>query len=272
MNKKLQFVLWIIIAVVVLAGIGVYGYRFFQAKTETPVYPEATFEIENYGTVKIELYPEYAPNTVTNFIKLIEKGYYNGKVIYGKDDICMYVGRDTEGNAVNPKLSLISDDVEENSENDYDYTIKGEFIANGFGTNTLRHEKGVVSLIRNDYTQYVQTLRAESYDSGNAQIGIMMNDNSSNLNGLYAAFGKVTEGLDVLENIYNTSEIAPKEETEEAQAEESSSSIQEFKTYPVIKSATVDTHGIKFSNPIVEKAFDYSAYMYDLINNYYSEQ
>ena len=73
MNKKLQFVLWIIIAVVVLAGIGVYGYRFFQAKTETPVYPEATFEIENYGTVKIELYPEYAPNTVTNFIKLIEK-------------------------------------------------------------------------------------------------------------------------------------------------------------------------------------------------------
>lgn len=270
MGKKVQAIIWILIAIVAILLIGVVGYNLVLNKTEAVVHPEVSFEIENYGTVKMELYPEYAPNTVANFIKLVEKGYYNNKVVYGKDDICMYVGRDQEGNAINPTAGLIDDSIEAGSDSDYDYTIPGEFVAAGYEKNTLRHEKGVISLIRNDYTQYVQTLTEESYNSGNAQLGIMMSDNSSKLNGVYSAFGKVTEGMDVLERIYNEAEIkAP--ETAEDGSTTSESDIQSFSSYPVIKSATVDTHGIDYGMPKIEEAFDYSAYLYNMMSSYYSE-
>lgn len=270
MGKKLKFILWVIIVIAVLALIGISVYNIVMAKTEKTVYPEVTFELENYGNIKMELYPEYAPNTVTNFIKLVEKGYYNEKVIYGKDEVCLYLGRNQEGDAVNPKISLISDNVEADSENDYDYTIPGEFVANGFKKNTLKHEKGIISLIRNDYTQYVPTLTKESYNSGNSQVGIMMTDQASNLNGVYAAFGKITEGLDILEKIYKETELAPKETNEDGTEVEGG--IERFKAYPKIKSATVDTHGIDYGVPVTEKAFDYSAYMYDLMSSYYNTE
>lgn len=287
MGKKIKFVLWIIIVIAIVALIGFCVYNIVKSKTDKVVYPEVIFEIENHGNIKMELYPEYAPNTVANFIKLVEKGYYNEKVIYGKDEVCLYVGRNQEGEAVNPKISLITDNVEADSENDYDYTIPGEFVANGFKQNTLRHEKGVISLIRNDYTQYVSTLTSESYNSGNAQIGIMMTDTASNLNGVYAAFGKVTEGLEILEKIYKETEIAKEEAPEDAttdattettaeeatgettdESAEETGGIQSFNVYPKIKTATVDTHGIDYGMPITEEAFDYSAYMYDLMNQY----
>ena len=127
----------------------------------------------------------------------------------------MYAGRDTEGNAINPKISLIDDSIEAGTDADYEYTIPGEFVVNGYEQNTLRHEKGVISLIRNDYTQYVASLSKESYNSGNAQIGIMMSDSATTLNGVYAAFGKITEGMDVLEKIYNEVEIKHPEATED---------------------------------------------------------
>ena len=269
MSKKLRFILWLIIVIAIVLLIGTSIYNIVMAKTEKVSHPEVTFELENYGNIKMELYPEYAPNTVANFIKLVEKGYYNDKVIYGKDEVCLYVGRNQDGEAVNPKISLISDNIEADSEDDYEYTIPGEFVANDFKQNTLIHEKGVVSLIRNDYTQYVPTLTEESYNSGNAQIGIMMGDGASNLNGVYAAFGRITEGLDILEKIYNETEIAPKENTEEG-VDTTESAIDRFNTYPKIKSATVDTHGIDYGNPVTEKAFDYSAYMYDLMSSYYN--
>lgn len=269
MGKKLKIVLWSIIVIGIITLIGLNVYSLVMAKTQEVVHPEVSFEVENYGTIKMELYPEYAPNTVTNFIKLVEKGYYNEKVIYGKDEVCLYVGRNQEGEAVNPKISLISDNVEVGSENDYDYTIPGEFVANDFKQNTLRHEKGVISLIRNDYTQYVPTLSKESYNSGNAQIGIMMGDASSNLNGVYAAFGKITEGMEILEKIYNESEIAPKEKNEDG-TEAKESAIDRFNNYPKIKNVTVDTHGISYGLPVTEKAFDYEAYMYELMNSYYN--
>ena len=96
-----------------------------------------------------------------------------------------------------------------------------------------------------------------------------MGDGASNLNGVYAAFGRITEGLDILEKIYNETEIAPKENTEEG-VDTTESAIDRFNTYPKIKSATVDTHGIDYGNPVTEKAFDYSAYMYDLMSSYYN--
>ena len=276
MNKKLKIVLWIVSALAVLALIGNLCYRIYLAKTEQVVHPQVSFEIENYGTVKMELYPEYAPNTVANIIKLVEKGYYNNKVIYGKDDVCLYVGRNSEGEAENPKTSLLNSEIEADSEYDFEYTIKGEFLANGFKQNTLSHQKGVVSLMRSDYTQYFSELSEESYNSGNAQIGIIMEDTRS-LNGMYTGFAKIIEGLDVLEKIYNEHQIKVDEETEETHAHEdgeehSTEGIQEFEGYPVIKSATVDTFGNDYGNPVIEEAFDYNAYMNDYLSSYYSTQ
>lgn len=271
MSKKVQFVIWAIILIAVVGLLGGLVYSVVKMNTEGNVHPEVTFEIKDYGNVKMELYPEYAPNTVTNFIKLVEKGYYNNKVVYGKDDICMYVGRDQEGNAINPTLGLIDDSIEAGTDADYEYTISGEFVANGYQKNTLRHEKGVISLIRNDYTQYVQTLTEESYNSGNAQLGIMMSDNSSTLNGVYTAFGRVTEGMEVLEKIYNEVAIKEPETAEDGSTTTSESDIQAFSAYPVIKSATVDTHGIDYGMPKTEKAFDYSSYLYNLMSSYYSD-
>lgn len=270
MSKKIQFVVWTIIAIIAVLIIGVVAYNAINKMTGEANHPEAVFEIENYGTVKMELYPEYAPNTVANFIKLIEAGYYNNKVIYGKDDICLYVGRNSGGEIDKPKISLISSDIEADSEGDYEYSIKGEFVANDFEQNTLRHEKGVISLIRDDYTQYISSLTEQSYNSGNSQIGIMMSDEARSLNGAYTAFGRITEGLDILEKIYNESEMKPAEENAEnpeAQAE-ASDDINQFATYPVITSASVDTHGEDFGMPETMEAFNYEEYMQNLMSQY----
>ena len=238
MKKKIGMVLWVIVLVAVLAGLGYYGYGFTKMKTTGNVHPVATFNIKNgdkEGVVKFELYPEYAPNTVTNFIKLIDCGYYDGKIVYGKDEVCMYIGRasgeetkatekdataegetaadatatdaaadttedaavvttDTEstvkkGDVINPKWSTIDPEVEEDSDADYEYSIKGEFYNNDFKQNTLSHEKWVLSMIRNDYSGVLQTqsteLVKEGYNSGNSQIGIMMSDKSWSDRNLY---------------------------------------------------------------------------------------
>lgn len=266
--KKVKIVLWILIALMVIGLIGLNVYSIYSAKTQKVVHPEISFEVENYGIIKMELYPEYAPNTVSNIIKLAEKGYYNNKVIYGKDEICLYMGRNSDGEAENPKASLINDTIESDSDSDYEYTISGEFLVNGYEENTLRHEKGVVSLMRSDYTQYFSDLSDESYNSGNAQLGVIMEDSPS-LNGAYAAFGKITEGLDILEKIYNEEAIKV-EETEEGEEEHTHEGIQEFAAYPVIKSATVNTFGNDYGMPNIMKAFDYNAYMNELLSAYYS--
>lgn len=271
MSKKIQFVVWVLVAIAAILLIGVVVYKTAYRVNYDVKHPEATFEIENYGKVKIELYPEYAPNTVTNFIKLIQVGYYNDKVIYGKDEMCLYVGRDAEGELVNPTIGLISDDIEAGSENDYDYTIPGEFVANGFEQNTLRHEKGIVTLIRNDYSQYLSNLSEQSYNSGNSQLGIMMSDDASALNGAYAAFGKITEGYEILEKIFNEAEMKPAETSEDGEETTSSDGIEQFASYPKITSATVETNGEDFGMPVTEEAFDYNSYMYNLMSSQYNQ-
>ena len=91
------------------------------------------------------------------------------------DDVAVYVGRNSEGNSDNPKLSTIDKTVQENSENDYSYSIDGEFVANNFKQNTLKHKKGVVSLVRADYTKQINSLTEQSYNSGTSQFTIVMN-------------------------------------------------------------------------------------------------
>lgn len=265
MKEKLKIVLGIVIAAIILLVSGFVVYNNARANSEKVVNPVATFEIQDYGTVKVELYPEYAPNTVTNLIALIESGYYNNKVIYGKDDICLYMARSAEEDSSGPKASLLDTSIEADSDSDYEYEINGEFVANGFEQNTLRHEKGVISLNRSDYTAY--GLTEESYNSGSAQFSVMM-ESTPNLDGVYCAFGKVTEGLDVLEKIYNEAAIA--EDTAEEAEESEEGSIKEFATMPVITSASVEKNGVDYGKPEVHEAFDIQAYINELYSSYYS--
>jgi len=298
--KKLKIIVWVIVLVAVCLGLCCYVYGFARKNIEGNTHPVATFNIKNgetEGAVKIELYPEYAPNTVTNFVKLIECGYYNGKIVYGKDEMCMYIGRASgdeeapaakegeeptkieKGDIIDPTWSTIDPEVEKGSDADYKYSIKGEFYNNGFVQNTLPHQKGIVSLIRNDYSQFAQTttssLIEEGYNSGNSQIGIMMSDESNSLNGLYAAFGRVIEGMDVLENIYNTAPIAKATaETTEGEANteevaEDEGGIKAFEGKITISSASVEKYGVDFGNPEIQKMFDYNTYLSDYYTQMY---
>ena len=128
--------------------------------------------IENFGAVKIELYPEIAPETVENFVKLIKSGFYDGLTFHRIYPGFMSQGGDPEGNG--------SGGTE---------TIKGEFSANGF-KNDLSHTRGVISMAR----------LGNDYDSASCQFFIMHED-SPFLDGQYAAFGKVSEGIEVIDAI-----------------------------------------------------------------------
>ncbi|MCR5769552.1 MAG: peptidylprolyl isomerase [Lachnospiraceae bacterium] len=137
--------------------------------------PIVTIEMENGKTIKAELYPEIAPNTVNNFISLINKGFYNGLIFHRVIEGFMIQGGCPDGNGTG----------------DPGYSIKGEFTNNRF-TNNLKHERGVLSMARSMFP-----------DSAGSQFFIMHKD-SPHLDGEYAAFGKVTEGMDVVDAIAST--------------------------------------------------------------------
>ena len=267
MSKKMQAIIWIIIAIIVLILIGGVAYGIVRYATQEVKNPEVTFEIEGYGNVKMVLYPEYAPNTVKNFIALVNAGYYNGKVIYGKDEFSEYWGRDTEGNVENPKLSTINSSIEADSDSEYEYEINGEFVANNFNQNTLSHKKGIVSMVRADYTKQVNNLTTQSYNSANSQFTILTQD-ATDLNGLYAAFGEVVEGMDIVEKIYATE--TKEQSAEEAGTDYNATTIKPFNTMPVIKNVTVETYGVDYGIPETHEASNYSQYLYELMNQYYS--
>ena len=134
--------------------------------------PVVTIEMENGGVIKAELYPEIAPNTVNNFISLIKKGYYDGLIFHRVIPGFMIQGGCPEGTGRGGP----------------GYEIKGEFSGNGF-PNALKHTEGVLSMARTMFP-----------DSAGSQFFIM-HRNSPHLDGQYAAFGKVTEGLDVVDAI-----------------------------------------------------------------------
>ncbi len=264
MGKKLQIVFWLVIAIAVFLLLGGVVYNFARATSEKAIHPEVTFEIENFGTVKMELYQEYAPNTVANIVKLVEKGYYTNKVIYGKNTLCLYFGTSEDGNEEIPQASLVNSEIGLNSDLDFAYTIPGEFLQNGFKQNTLCHEKGVVTLIRDNYGT---ALLEQGYNSGVSKLGVIMEDTAANLNGTYAAFGKITEGLNILEDLYLNAET--KEPEVDEQTGEVVSTIEEFSNKLVIKSATVNTHGIDFGVPEMVEYFDYDEYIYQVLSSQY---
>lgn len=136
--------------------------------------PVVTFEMENGGVFKAELYPEVAPNTVNNFISLVKKGFYDGLIFHRVISGFMIQGGDPKGVGIGGP----------------GYCIKGEFTANGFANN-LSHDKGVLSMAR-----------SMDPNSAGSQF-FVMHEFSPHLDGQYAAFGKVIEGQDVVDAIAN---------------------------------------------------------------------
>ena len=134
--------------------------------------PIVTIEMENGGVMKVELYPDIAPNTVANFISLVEKGFYNGTIFHRVIPGFMIQGGDPEGTGMGGP----------------GYRIKGEFTANRF-QNDLKHTKGVISMARSGHP-----------DSAGSQFFIMVDD-APHLDGQYASFGKVIEGIEVADQI-----------------------------------------------------------------------
>ena len=166
--------------------------------------PVVTITMDNGDVMKAELYPEIAPNTVNNFISLINKGFYDGKIFHRVISGFMIQGGCPNGNGMGGP----------------GYCIKGEFSQNRF-KNDLKHTPGVLSMAR-----------AMAPDSAGSQFFIMHKD-SAHLDGSYAAFGKVTEGLDIVDKIAAV------------QTDYQDRPLKEQK----IKSMTVETFGETYPEP-----------------------
>lgn len=166
--------------------------------------PIVTFEMKNGGVIKAELYPEVAPNTVKNFIDLVNRGFYDGLIFHRVIPGFMIQGGCPEGMGIGGP----------------GYSIKGEFSRNGF-KNDLKHTRGVLSMAR-----------AMSPDSAGSQFFIMVAD-APHLDGQYASFGKVIEGMDIADKIVST-----KTDYNDKPYEDQ-----------VMNKVTVDTFGEKFEEP-----------------------
>lgn len=243
-NKSLSLSIIALIFILILGGFLSYGY--YQKMTYKLQRPVVTMEIQDYGTVKIELYPDMAPNTAKNFIKLINEGYYNGLTFHRVEE-SLIQGGDKQGDGTGE------------TEN----TIKGEFKENGYD-NTLKFERGTLGLARKDYTYYSSlssSLVEEGYNSGYAQFFIMAQD-QENFDGYYTAFGKVIEdGMDIIDEI---SKLETEVETDEETGEQKATTKPVNK--PVISSMTVETYGVEYGEPEVEEAFDINSWF---MNYYY---
>lgn len=250
--KKFEKVYLIVIILVIIALIATLCYGYYKKHTMEVKNPIVTMEVENFGTIKLELYPELAPETVANFVTLANNGFYNNLTFHRIVSGFMIQGGDSKGNGTGtPTIS----DLKNNGDTT-NYSIKGEFIANGHNKNTLKHEEGVISMARSDYTSYSSTLSEESYNSAGSQFFIMTKANTS-LDGYYAAFGKVIEGLDVVHKI---EAVEVKEADESSESSEKSTPVNP----PVIKSVTVETYGVDYGLPKTLEPFDYTSWLYKL--------
>ena len=170
--------------------------------------PVITITMENGEQIRAELYPEIAPNTVNNFLSLINKGYYNGLIFHRVINGFMIQGGCPDGTGMGGP----------------GYHIPGEFAMNGF-KNELRHTEGVLSMAR-----------AQHPDSAGSQFFIM-HKTSPHLDGSYAAFGKVIEGMDVVNRIAETP-----------------TDWSDRPAHPqVMQSVTAETFGVTYEEPEVSK-------------------
>lgn len=175
-----------------------------EVRTPPEQLPIATIEVEGFGTIEAELYPHIAPNTVNNFIFLANSGFYDNLTFHRIIEGFMIQGGDPEGTGMGGP----------------GYSIKGEFGSNGF-YNDLQHTEGVLSMAR-----------TQQKDSAGSQFFIMAEDTPS-LDGEYAAFGKVINGMDVVKKI------------EKVETGANDAPVNKV----VIKSIKVDTKGEKYAEP-----------------------
>ena len=262
---KMKNILKIIILILIIGFIVFLCYGYYKKSTQEIKNPIVTMEVEKFGKVKIELYPDLAPDTVSNFVKLTENGFYNGLTFHRVIKDFMIQGGDSNGDGTGlPKLSDLNKEIQKDSEQDKEYCITGEFAANGYKNNNLNLTAGTIAMARSDYTAYSSTLSKESYNSGGSQFFIMTTDNYTGLSGIYAGFGKVIEGMDVINAIASVEVKANQEET---QGEENSSSNAEV-SKPVedvkISSMTVDTFGVDYGMPKTLDVFNYMKWLYSL--------
>ena len=167
--------------------------------------PIVTIEMENGKVMKAELYPEVAPNSVKNFIDLVNKGFYDGVIFHRVIPGFMIQGGDPDGTGMGGP----------------GYSIRGEFAKNGY-QNDLKHSRGVLSMAR-----------AMHPDSAGSQFFIMVAD-APHLDGQYAAFGKVIEGIEVADEIVS----APRDRRDRPHEDQR------------MKKVTVETFGVDYGEPI----------------------
>ena len=304
--KRILLILAIIIVALLLLYLGINYAKAGMNELKEDNNPVVTMEIEDYGTIKIELYPDMAPNTVKNFVALVNSGYYNGKTIseIGEDSIvggfdlsdgkqedseekkdeekATVEGEDTEEKYVpGPKLSNIK--TLKDGEDDTAYSIAGEFVEAGFTDNTLSHQRGVISMKRDTYEDYqyqlslLQMMGYESYieslislmDNTAGSGFFIVTETNTAYDGQYAAFGKVIEGMDVVDKISEAKVKESKSEDEEnAEAETIKVPEKEIK----ISKVTVDTKGIDYGVPETSTRFDFDALFSQLLSNYSNSQ
>lgn len=249
--KNLWKIIWIIALIVIIILIGSVGYGYYKKATFISQNPIVTMEVENFGTIKIELYPDQAPETVSNFIALANRGFYDGTSFHRVvKDFMIQAGSKNGDGTTGAQIS----DLKDNGANKQ-YSIKGEFLANGV-TNTIKFEEGTLAMARADYTSYSSGLTEESYNSGCSQFFIMTKENT-NLNGYYTSFGKVTEGMDVVHAIEGI-ECTVAEGSEKTENAEVSTPVNP----PKITSIRVETYGIDYGLPETLEPFDYMSWLY----------
>ena len=283
-NKRILNIFTIIVLILIVIVLGTIMYGYYKKQTLNAQNPIVTMEVENFGTIKIELYPDKAPETVKNFVTLANNGFYNGLTFHRVVKDFMIQGGDPKGDGTGGStFADLYNNSDENQTYKYSngkeakgtdsYTIKGEFVANGYNNNTLNLEEGVLAMARNDYTSYSPTLSKESYDSSNSQFFIMTTNNHTNLSGYYTGFGKVIEGIDVVKAIENV-ECKAKETENTNESETQSQANQEVST-PVqtvkISSVTVETNGVNYGMPETLEPFNYMKWLYSLYGMEYKE-
>lgn len=250
---------WLIILLVVLVILAVVlGIGYYKKWTANKQNPIVTMSIKDYGTIKLELYPDLAPETVANFVKLAQNGYYNGLTFHRVIEDFMIQGGDKAGDGTG---GVTLKDLYPENGSDEEYCIKGEFVANNYTKNNLKLERGVIAMARGDYTSMDYRLRSESYNSAGSQFFIMVKD-TPRINGQYAAFGRVLEGMDIVDKIVVLENVIEKDEKT---GEETETDMPVNK--PVIESVTVDTFGVDYGYPTTVEPFDYMSYIMSMYGN-----
>ncbi len=248
-NKKQNFktFLYILLILLAIAGITAVGYGIYLKATRNIPRPVASIKIKDYGTIKVELYPDQAPNTVANFIRLANRGYYKNKTFFRTIPDFMIQGGELDATS-GASLS----DIQDNGA-DENYTIPGEFLANGYSDNKIQFERGTIGMARADYSSISQSLATEGYNSACSQFFIMQADQSDTMNGLYAGFGKVIEGMEIVDSIANLEVVTRDENADDG--------VDEPVNPPVIEDITVETYGADYGMPETLEPFDYNTWL-----------